>query len=140
MGGRGSSTGMSVKNKPYGSEYKSLLTSGNVKFVVPSEGNTPAPMETMTVRRVYVTLDGEGNPKYISYYDKENKRCKQIDLDKPHRGVSPHTHHGYNHNENDTEKGFANLTPKERAMVQRVTSTWKEKKNDIWSRWKKRKN
>lgn len=41
------------------------------------------------------SIDDAGNPKYISYYDKENKRKKQIDLDKPHMGVSPHTHHGY---------------------------------------------
>ncbi len=140
MGGRGSSTGVSVKNRPYGTEYKSLLTAGNIKFVVPLNSNTTAPMETMTLRRVYVTLDGEGKPKYITYYDKDNKRCKQIDLDKPHRGVSPHVHHGYNHNENDADKGFANLTEKEKAMVIRVTSTWEKKKDDVWNRWKKRHN
>lgn len=138
MGGRGSSTGVSIKGKPYGTEYKSLLTSGNVKFVVHISNNTTAPMETMTSNRVYVTLDGEGNPKYISYYDHENKRKKQIDLDKPHRGVSPHTHHGYNHNENDTNKGFAYLTPKEKAMVVRVTNIWKEKKEHVWNRWKQK--
>ena len=48
MGGRGSSTGVSVKGKPYGSEYKSLLTSGNVKYVVPTSDNTTALMETIT--------------------------------------------------------------------------------------------
>ncbi len=138
MGGRGSSTGISVKKKPYGSEYKALLTYGNIKFVVPTEGNTTAPLETMTMRRIYVTLDGEGNPKYITYYDKDNKRSKQIDMDKPHRGVTPHTHHGYTHNENDTDKGFANLTTQEKNMVQHVMSIWEERKNDVWNRWKKR--
>lgn len=138
MGGRGRSTGVSVKNKPYGTEYKSLLTSGNVKFVVPTEGNTTAPLETMTQNRVYVTLNIDGEPKYITYYDKENKRCKQIDLDKPHRGVSPHTHHGYNHNEKDTDKGFAHLTSKEQAMVERVRKIWKERKDAIWGKWKKK--
>ncbi len=137
MGGRGSSTGVSVKNKLYGSEYKSLLTSGNIKFVVPTERNTTAPLETMTMRRIYVTLDTDGNPKYVTYYDKENKRCKQIDLDKPHRGVSPHTHHGFNHNEKDTDKGFAHLTIKEKAMVKRVINIWKARKSDVWARWKK---
>ncbi len=140
MGGRGSSTGVSVKNKLYGSEYKSLLTSGNVKFVIPTEKNTTAPLETMTVRRVYVTLDTAGNPKYITYFDKDCKRCKQIDLDKPHRGVSPHVHHGYSHNEYDTDKGFSNLTTKEKGMVQRITEIWKERRSDVWDRWQKRNN
>lgn len=136
MGGRGSSTGVSVKGKVYGTEYKSLLTSGNIKYVVNVGQNTTAPMETMTANRVYVTLSQQGEPKFISYYDKENKRRKQIDLDKPHQGVSPHTHHGYEHNENDSSKGYANLTTKERQMVERVTNTWKEKKDHVWPRWK----
>ena len=113
MGGRGSGSGKSDAGKIYGTEYKSLLTYGNVKFVVRLDNSAAAPMETMTNNRVYVTLSPEGNPKYISYYDKANKRKKQIDLDKPHHGVSPHTHHGYEHNENDSPKGFAHLTPKE---------------------------
>lgn len=137
MGGRGSSTGVSVKGKVYGTEYKSLLTSGNVKYVINVDRNTTAPMETMTNNRVYVTLSQDGNPKYISYYDKDNKRKKQIDLDKPHKGVSPHTHHGYEHNENDTAKGYAHLTTKEQNMVERITKTWKEKKDVAWTRWKK---
>ena len=135
MGGRGSSTGKSEKKKPYGSEYQSLLTIGNIRFVIPTGGNTTAPLETMTSRRIYVTLDREGHSKYITYYDKENKRCKQIDLTKPHKGVLPHTHHGYNHNELDTKKGFANLTTKEIAMVHRVTEIWRDKKNAIWNEW-----
>lgn len=140
MGGRGSSTGVGVNGKTYGSEYKSLLTSGNVKYVVALEGNPKAPMETMTQNRVYVTLSKDGEPKYISYYDKDNKRKKQIDLDRPHQGVSPHTHHGYNHRENDSSKGFANLTPKEKAMVERVNKVWKEKKSHVWTRWKNKQN
>ncbi len=135
MGGRGSSTGVSTKGKVYGSEYRSLLTNGNIKFVVPLSGNTTAPMETMTNNRVYVTLDGKGDPKYISYYDQDNKRKKQIDLDKPHYGVSPHTHHGYNHNEKDTNKGFAHLTEKEVQMVNRVNHIWEGKKSYVWNRW-----
>ncbi len=43
MGGRGSSSGISVKGKKYGTEYKSLLTYGNIKFVVPLENNTSLP-------------------------------------------------------------------------------------------------
>ena len=85
MGGRGSSSGISLSGKRYGTEYKSLVTYGNIKFVVSLDSNTTSPMETMTKNRVYVTLDQDGNPKFISYYDKDNKRRKQIDLDKPDR-------------------------------------------------------
>lgn len=136
MGGRGSSSGISVSGKVYGSEYKSLVTYGNIKFVVPTEKNTTAPMETMTKNRVYVTLDKDGNPKCISYYDKDNKRKKQIDLDKPHRGMLPHAHHGYNHNENDNAKGATNLTLQEKSLVSLVNKVWKEKRSDAWSKWK----
>lgn len=131
MGGRGSSSGVSVKGKKYGTEYKSLLKSGNIKFVQINEGSVTAPMETMTRGRVYVTLTNGDNPtpKFISYYDNENKRVKQIDLDKPHKGVSPHTHHGYEHNELDSSKGFANLTVEERKIVERVYEVWEKHKN-----------
>ncbi len=139
MGGRGSSSGISDKGKKYGSEYKSLLTYGNIKFVVPTDSNTTAPMETMTNNRVYVTLNDDGEPKFISYYDKNNKRKKQIDLDKSHKGMSPHTHHGYNHNENDSAKGAANPTNKEKELIALVNSVWEEKKNEAWSKWKHRK-
>ena len=131
MGGRGSSSGISDAGKIYGTEYKSLLTYGNIKFVVNLDNSASAPMETMTNNRVYVTLSPEGNPKFISYYDKENKRRKQIDLDKPHKGVLPHTHHGYEHNENDSSKGFSHLG-------NRINDVWREKKNVAWARWKKR--
>lgn len=33
MGGRGVSSGVSVKGKPYGSEFRTLLQADNVKFV-----------------------------------------------------------------------------------------------------------
>ena len=89
----------------------------------------------MTKGRVYVTLDSEGKPKFISCYDNSNKRIKQIDLDKPHKGVSPHTHHGYEHNENDTAKGFTQLTDKERAMVERIQNTWKQ---TVFDKWRKK--
>lgn len=43
---------------------------------------------------------------------------------KMHRGMKPHTHHGYNHNENDSQKGAAKLTAEERKMVERVRKIW----------------
>lgn len=140
MGGRGSSSGMSTDGKKYGSEYTSLVTYGNIKFVVPNEGNSRTPKETMTNNRVYVTLDkSTGNPKYISYYDKENKKKKQIDLQHKHHDMKPHTHHGYEHNENDNDKGASKPTAKEKALIKLVEDVWKEKKNNAWSKWKSRK-
>lgn len=124
FGGRGSRSGKSNKGKPYGSEYRTVLTAGNIKFIIPNSGAATAPMETMTSGRVYVTVNEDGVLKFISYYDKQNKRVKQIDLDRPHAGVVPHTHHGYEHNENDTVKGFAHLTDEEKRMVERVIKIW----------------
>lgn len=124
MGGRGASSGMSAKGKPYGSEYKTVLKAGNVKFVKAVGSSATAPLETMTKGRVYVTVNTDDKPKFISYYDKVNKRVKTIDLTKPHEGVLPHTHHGYNHAENDSAKGYANLTTEEKNMVARVEKLW----------------
>ena len=138
MGGRGSSSGISNSGKPYGTEYKSLLTYGNIKFVVRLDGNTTSPMETMTQNRVYVTLDNNGNPKFITYYDKNNKRERQIDLDVPHKGIIPHTHHGYFHSENDSPKGASNPTTKEKELINLVYSIWEGKKSNVWTKWKDR--
>lgn len=60
----------------------------------------------------------------IIYYDRKNKRVKQIDLNHVHKGMNPHTHHGYNHNENDGTKGASNLTTEEKKMVERVELIW----------------
>lgn len=125
MGGRGASSGVSAKGKAYGTEYSTVLKSGNIKFVVVNEGLNNAPMETMTKGRVYVTVDKNKNePKSITYYDKNNMRVKQIDLDKAHNSLMPHTHHGYLHNENDSFKGAAKLTTEEKKMVDRVKKIW----------------
>ena len=124
MGGRGASSGMSDKGKPYGSEYHAILQEGNIKFVVPNDGATKAPMETMTRNRVYVTVNPKYGPVYITYHDAENKRTKTIDLQHTHRGEKPHVHHGYEHNERDGPKGATGLSPKERKMVERVWRIW----------------
>lgn len=130
MGGRGSKSGVSAKGKPYGSEFTTVLKSGNIKFVVVNEGQNNAPMETMTEGRIYATVDKKTNElKYISYYDKHNERFKQIDLQHPHNinGImtQPHTHLGYFHN----EKGYRDLTEKEKKMVDRIIKTWYNKSN-----------
>ena len=86
MGGRGASSGVSNKGKDYGSEFKTVHQSGNIKFVTSNEGANTAPMETMTKGRIYVTVDKNTKDlKYISYYDKHNKRFQQIDLQHGHK-------------------------------------------------------
>lgn len=84
-------------------------------------------METMTKGRVYVTLDSKGQPKHISYYDKHDKRKKQIDLTHTHfvdgKPVKPHMHKGYFHN----EKGDYEPSSKEQKMIDRVLRTWHNK-------------
>ena len=124
MGGRGASSGISVSGKPYGSEFRTLVKESNIKFVKAVDGAQKTPMETMTKGRVYVTLNKNDNIKAITYYDAANKRTKQIDLDRPHDKVSPHTHHGYIHSENDSAKVYANLTTEEKKMLERVKKIW----------------
>jgi len=124
-GGRGASSGISIKGKPYGSEYHAVYQSGNIKFIVPNNGQVKAPLETMTAGRVYATIGTDGNPRYISYYDKHNRKWKQIDIEgMPHtingKRELPHTHKGYYHN----EKGDFLLSPKEKKMVERVRKAW----------------
>lgn len=53
-----------------------------------------------------MTLNKNDNIKAITYYDTEKKRINQIDLDRPHDKVSPHTHHDYIHNEMTVQKGM----------------------------------
>lgn len=81
-------------------------------------------METMTKGRVYVSVNEKDQLKTISYYDKEGKRVKSIDLSHYHQGMKPHVHHGYKHNENDNEKGTTGLTPQERRLVDLVLRVW----------------
>ena len=46
---------------------------------------------------------------------------------KKHLGMIPHTHHGYNHNENDSIKGASRLTVKEKRIVEIVNKIWYSK-------------
>lgn len=130
MGGRGASSGArKTKNGtllPYGSEYRSVLQNGNIKFVVAVSGNATAPMDTMTKGRIYVTLDYKNEPKFISMYDENGKRTQQIDLSgAPHRidgelVYPPHVHMGYEHD----EKGSRKITPDEGRLIEEVKSIW----------------
>ena len=132
MGGRGSSSGARTTDNgtvlPYGSEYRAVLQSGDIKFVTAVNGNTTAPMETMTKGRIYVTLDYKNGLKFITMYDDKGRRTQQIDLSGgPHRidgelVYPPHVHMGYFHDENGSRK----ITPDEGRLIERVNSIWNQ--------------
>ena len=123
MGGRGASSGISEKNNKYGTQYTTVLKQGNIKFVTKNDRHSEPLLETMTKGRVYVTVGGN-DILQITYYDKNNKRNKTIDLSHKHNGKQPHSHHGYLHNEFDGTKGATALTPQEFNMVDRVKRIW----------------
>lgn len=128
FGGRGASSGLNNKGKKYGTEYKTLLTSGNIKFIKYNDADSAkTPMETMTRGRVYVTVNNKDELATVSYYDNDGKRTKQIDLLKEHKGIKPHTHHGYEHNENDSKKGASRLSIEENKLVERIEKIWYNK-------------
>jgi len=125
IGGRGSSIGVGVKGKAYGTEYYTIYQSGNIKFLKRNGNSTAVPMETMTKGRVYVTIGQKNEVRSISYYDKNNKRFKQIDVTgKEHtvngKKILPHTHKGYEHK----EKGTHETSLKEQKMIERVKKIW----------------
>lgn len=117
---------MSDKGKMYGMEFSSLLKTSNVKFVKYNDSKSAkTPQETMTKGRVYVTVNDKDELSSITYYDTGGKRTKSIDLLHSHNDIKGnHTHHGYIHSENDSAKGAAKLTTKEKKMVEFVKKTW----------------
>lgn len=128
MGGRGASSGVSKKKK-YGTEYRMVHEFENIKFIAQNE-ETPVktPMETMTKNRIYVTLGKDGEPKSITSYDENGKRERQIDLTHYHTvngtKTKPHTHMGYEHEENGTRK----LSIKENKLIDKVMKAWENYK------------
>lgn len=129
MGGRGASSGMSRNKKgelkhKYGTEFSTVYQYDNIKFVKKNEGAPTAPMETMTPGRVYVTLNDDNKPMFITYYDKNNKRYKQIERSHSHpidgKPTNPHIHKGYKHK----EKGTHRLSNKEQKLLDRVMKIW----------------
>ncbi len=128
MGGRGASSGISNKNNKYGSQYHTVLTHGNIKFVVQNDRHSESLLETMTKGRVYVRVGGN-DILQITYFDENNKRSKTIDFNHKHNNLQPHVHHGYEHNEFDGVNGATRLTPKEQKMVDRIRKIWYDYKD-----------
>lgn len=130
MGGRGASSGLYYfrgKTYHYGDEFKSLLEVDNIKFVTKKDGtNLTAPQETMTKGRIYATVSEEENKViYITFFDDNNKRSKQIDLAHAHDELKPHTHTGYYHDEGGTR----GVNEEEKLVIDKVLKAWKNKGN-----------
>lgn len=128
MGGRGAGSGVSKKGRKYGSDYKTLLKHGNIKFVKKTSTDSEELLETMTRGRVYVTVRDDDTLKSIIYMDNDNKRVKSIHLDHSHAHLKPHVAHGYFDNEEDKKNRVKNratrLNPDEKRMVDNVNKLW----------------
>ena len=127
MGGRGSRFGHNTKGVPYGKEFKSVLQSGNIKFIKHNNGSATAPMETQTKGRIYTIINAQNKIKSIAFY-RNGKRYKQIDVTgKPHfidgNAVLPHTHFGYVHSENGTDYP----TEEENKIIAKAKRIWKNR-------------
>lgn len=132
MGGRGAASGLGLyrdrngKFVEYGTEYKTVLQDGNIKFVKMRNPNDSVrvPEETRTKGRIYVTLGKKDELKYITRYDDNGRKCLQIDLTHFHMSGSvrlrPHSHDGYNHAEGRP------LTKTERRLLNNILKTWRE--------------
>ena len=85
MGSRGARSGISDVGKEYGTEYDTILKYQNIKFVKYKDSKSAkSPMETMSKGRIYVTVNGQNELVYITYYDSDGKRKRQIDLNHYH--------------------------------------------------------
>lgn len=127
MGGRGASSGVSDKGKKYGTEYETLLTVGNIKFVRYADSNSAKiPLETRTKGRVYAVVNAKGDINSIDYYDNSGKHRKSINILHSHNQFpGMHTHEGYYHAENGTH----NLTANEKKLVDFLLRTWHNRRN-----------
>lgn len=120
MGGRGASSGISSKGKPYGSQYETVLEHENIKFVTNIGKNYEPLMETMTDGRVYVQVGGNDVLRIVQM-DKDNRRNKVIEFDKKKKQW--HVHHGYIHAEN-SEKLHDPLSKADEKLLDKVNRIW----------------
>lgn len=124
MGGRGASSGISNKGKVYGTEYSTILKSGNIKFVKKNRKDAEELIETITKGRIYVTLNSKGEPSQIYYFNNELKRNRRVDITQWHQKIKPHTHNYEEKINKNGKKGVSKLTTEEKKMVDRVKKLW----------------
>ena len=128
MGGRGASSGTSKAGNRYGSQYRTVVSSGNIKIIDARHSGVETVIETMTRGQSLWCTELERKSWKHSHFDNENKRSKRIDLDHTHKKMIPHTQHGYMTGGNDGKKGVSSLTPNEKKMVERIRRLWENKK------------
>lgn len=125
MGGRGSTSGFSVgkdgrpKNK-YGSQYHTILESGNIKFVTKNTRDSETLMETQTSSRIYVEVGGKDLLRVV-FFDKDNRRNHVIERDK--RTDEWHTHNGYLHSEYG-EAQHEPLSDDDKQILAKIKKLW----------------
>ena len=125
MGGRGAASGISHKGDVYGTEFTTLLQHDNIKFVRYNHSKlAKVPRETMSAEkdRVYVAVNRDDVLKTITFYGKDGRLRRQIDLEHAHHhGFSPHVHEGYDHSKaRELKKG-------DKAYVQKVRRLWSQR-------------
>lgn len=125
FGGRGASSGRSVKGNVYGSQYHTVMQSDNIKFVENNKGitNREPLMETMTPGRIYVQVGGNDLLRIVQF-DKDNKRYYTIEYDK--RQKEWHTHAGYEHAEYGPMQHMP-LTDADNDLLEKVKRLWKNR-------------
>lgn len=104
----------------YGSEFKTLLVDGNIKFVTTRNPNEAvrAPSETRTLGRIYVVITEKGKVQSVTKYDDTGKKSVQIDVLHPHGGIVPHAH------DYDDHTKARPLTQEEDLLVKYVLKKW----------------
>ncbi len=145
MGGRGASIGIYIwrgRSWYYGEEYtgifkgkkftklsdedKQFLLGNKIKFIKSKGDSLRAPLETMTSGRIYVSVNKENRPKYITFYDDDNARTRQIDIEYQKGTItSIHAHTGYNSPHGGSHE---KLTGAEGRLVKRILDFWKRNK------------
>lgn len=106
----------------YGSEFKTLLVDGNIKFVTvrnPDEA-VRTPKETRTPGRIYVVISEKGKVQSITKYDGKGKKGVQIDIWHSHGGLTPHAHDYDNHS---TARP---LTQEEKLLLSYALQKWRK--------------
>jgi hypothetical protein len=123
MGGRGAASGVSDKGLKYGTEFRTLMSVDNIKFVQ-FQNSTAAtiPQETISAgrNRVYVLVKDD-KLKSITLYNSKGIVRRQIDLDHKHKGVVPHVH---TVNVNAWSREIVPATKSDIAYIEKVRKLW----------------
>lgn len=106
----------------YGSEYKTLLVDGNIKFVTTSNltDAVRTPDATRAPNRVYVTITRKGKVQAITTYDSQGRKDAQIDIWHSHDGLKPHAH-----DRDDHTRGRP-LSQQEELLLKYALKKWSE--------------